>query len=81
MFISGICFCSVNVVVFSLTMKIFAKDKPEFWMVISSIMFGLGASVSPVFTIWLEINTYKIFALLTALVIPLVMIYPPPDLD
>ena len=72
---------AANVIGFSLTAKIFQNDNPDFWIVILELSFGSGAALSPLFVMFFELHVYKVLALVTALVIPLAIKSPIPNLD
>ena len=81
LFLSGFSFISWSVIGISLVIKLFEKNKPEFWVILTGVFFGIGATSSPLFTIWFELSTYKVMSVASALIIPMLLWKPFPNLE
>jgi fucose permease len=77
-FISGFCIMGCNIQCFTIVIKLFEKDKPEFWVVLAGVGFGVGAFFAPIFTLWLQLHTLRLLAVLFAVTIPLLLCNPLP---
>lgn len=50
-------------------------------MLVLGVFSGLGATLSPLLTMWLKLDTYKAMAALTALIVPMLLFNPLPDVE
>ena len=72
---------SSNVIAFSLTVKLFHHDNPDFWIIILELFFGFGAAFAPFLSLLFSLRFYQVLAALTVVVIPFSLKFPLPDVQ
>jgi len=70
-----------NVIAFDLTGKIFHDNNPDFWIMVLELAFGSGVALGPLLVMFFELHVYKVVAIVTILMTPLVFKNPLPNME
>ena len=67
------------VVLFDAIYRLFADDKPDYWILLLGFFFGVGAMCGPFLVALLGLSTFKVLSLMHLVALLLIVRFPIPE--